>query len=543
VKDLNSDIVRNSSQSQGFGLRRVPAAIAGFALFLGLVLVPVGGGSAATVPAPPPDVSMPDELDWAAEYHGTTLCHPRPKPGTLKLGALLDRTYGTYTKYYQGQACPYGLQHQEGRAIDWMVNSAHKNQKAKAKAFLAWLLADGPNGETAANARRLGIMYLIWNDRIWAIYRPNDGWRDYQNCTSSSKQSSGYNTSCHRDHIHISLSWDGANGQTSFWTGSAETRKPCPSSFSTRPGGTSKKSSTLLDTRTGTGVAAKNCRLAASAGSPYRSYRVKVPVPDVSPGTLFSQRVKIAKFRNNAPGDLRISGAQTVTIPHEAKLPMTVKVPLGSDGVIGFSLPGGHARVKAKGRGIYVEPPAVTTALNKSETWVNTKFKAAGVASSVPRSSSAVLQMKSGNGWVRAARQPVANGPYSFQAATPVDTGRFTYRVTLVKRGKRLALSAPVTLAVKPAEVKFNKILLTTNGNKARITGRVSGIAPDDQLIVRRRLAGESFTAIHTFDGLIGRFKTRVAVPVPGKYTFRVKLVDKNGDHVANSGRRGISVP
>ena len=31
-------------------------------------------------------------------------------------------------------------------------------------------------------------------------------------------KSRGYDSSCHRNHIHISLSWDGAMGRTSFWT-------------------------------------------------------------------------------------------------------------------------------------------------------------------------------------------------------------------------------------------------------------------------------------------------------------------------------------
>ena len=26
-------------------------------------------------------------------------------------------------------------------------------------------------------ARRLGIMYLIYEDKMWRVYRPEDGWR------------------------------------------------------------------------------------------------------------------------------------------------------------------------------------------------------------------------------------------------------------------------------------------------------------------------------------------------------------------------------
>ena len=30
-----------------------------------------------------------------------------------------------------------------------------------------------------ANARRLGIMYMIWNRRIWSSYKASSGWRKY----------------------------------------------------------------------------------------------------------------------------------------------------------------------------------------------------------------------------------------------------------------------------------------------------------------------------------------------------------------------------
>ena len=54
-------------------------------------------------------------------------------------------------------------------------------------------------------AARLGIMYVIYNRKIWASYSP--GWRDYTGADP------------HTSHIHISLSWNGARGHTSFWTG------------------------------------------------------------------------------------------------------------------------------------------------------------------------------------------------------------------------------------------------------------------------------------------------------------------------------------
>src|SRR3954452_5714603 len=56
-------------------------------------------------------------------------------------------------------------------------------------------------------ARRYGIMYMIFNHKIWGSYNAAAGWRDY----------TGPNP--HTDHIHVSFGWPGALEQTSYWTG------------------------------------------------------------------------------------------------------------------------------------------------------------------------------------------------------------------------------------------------------------------------------------------------------------------------------------
>jgi peptidoglycan hydrolase-like protein with peptidoglycan-binding domain len=61
----------------------------------------------------------------------------------------------------------------------------------------------------AYQARRLGVMYVIYDGRIWSSYRASEGWRKYSGGES------------HGDHIHISLAWNGAMKRTSFWTGKA----------------------------------------------------------------------------------------------------------------------------------------------------------------------------------------------------------------------------------------------------------------------------------------------------------------------------------
>ena len=102
----------------------------------------------------------------------------------------------------------------EGRAIDWMLDATKARDKAVADSALAWLTAN--NGE---NARRLGVMYLIWNKKTWRAYAPERGWQPYTG------------TNPHTDHIHTSLTWDGATKSTSWWTGRALTTRdlgPCP---------------------------------------------------------------------------------------------------------------------------------------------------------------------------------------------------------------------------------------------------------------------------------------------------------------------------
>ena len=97
-------------------------------------------------------------------------------------------------------------EHAEGRALDWMLNASNANDLATAKTFLHWLLAKDAQGNRYAMARRLGVMYIIWNKRMWRAYDPSRGWAPYTGSVP------------HTDHIHISLSLDGASGRTSFWT-------------------------------------------------------------------------------------------------------------------------------------------------------------------------------------------------------------------------------------------------------------------------------------------------------------------------------------
>ena len=80
-----------------------------------------------------------------------------------------------------------------------------------ARKVFTWLLRADASGRRWAMARRLGVMYIIHNRRIWGSYRADEGWRPY------------VGTNPHTDHVHFSFSWAGARKQTSYWDGSRVT--------------------------------------------------------------------------------------------------------------------------------------------------------------------------------------------------------------------------------------------------------------------------------------------------------------------------------
>jgi hypothetical protein len=162
---------------------------------------------------------MPVAYDPVAMYEAQSTCDPSPKPGTVKLAALIKKTYGEGQAVGISRACTSGgtSEHKEGRALDWMTSVHSRQGLANAKAFLSWLLGPDQFGVPYGNATRLGVMYVGWNDRYWAAYASDRGWAELKGCFST--PGAGSDTTCHRNHIHISLNWDGASGRTSLWDG------------------------------------------------------------------------------------------------------------------------------------------------------------------------------------------------------------------------------------------------------------------------------------------------------------------------------------
>ena len=160
-----------------------------------------------------------------------------------------------------------------------MTSVRDAQQRANAETFLAWLLGPDQFGVTYGNAMRLGVMYIGWNDRIWRGYDIKRGWTELKGCFAT--PSAGSDTTCHRNHIHISLTWDGASGRTSFWDGTPIDGPYCAPERSGGhdPGGGRAADVVpvepvhVLGTRKATGVAVR-CRLQQDrwSGDSHRIY-------------------------------------------------------------------------------------------------------------------------------------------------------------------------------------------------------------------------------------------------------------------------------
>jgi hypothetical protein len=203
--------------------RRGPRAAVAALLALGLAVGLQAGAPtepASAVPPPPAPASVPAGIEPLAAYVPANSCTVTTRPGTAALGKLLVATYPK-TSFGGARSCGASpdSEHHDGRAVDWMNSVRNTTQKKQAQAVVDWLFAPDAQGNPYANARRLGVMYVIWDNHIWGAYRPSDGWREYNGCTAKSKRGRSLDSVCHRNHMHISLSWAGAMGRTSYWTG------------------------------------------------------------------------------------------------------------------------------------------------------------------------------------------------------------------------------------------------------------------------------------------------------------------------------------
>jgi len=173
---------------------------------LGAGLLGAQPGTGAAV-VTPPTPALPTAVEDLQPYVGQEGCDPVAKPGVLAFQSLLMTTYRDTGSLGIVRDCGIGgtSEHKEGRAFDWAVSVNNPQHVAEVAALTTWLTAYGP--DFASTARRFGIMYMIWNHRIWKAYQPTLGWQPY----------SGANP--HTDHVHFSFGWNGAKDATSWWSG------------------------------------------------------------------------------------------------------------------------------------------------------------------------------------------------------------------------------------------------------------------------------------------------------------------------------------
>ena len=348
--------------------RRAAACVAATALVVGLLAT--GSATSASAAASPPVPSVPtftSAPEALAHYEAGDTCDPVDKPGATKLANLIRTTYGADQVIgisRPGDCAALPSEHAEGRALDWMLNASNAADFATAKTFLHWLLATDDQGNRYAMARRLGVMYIIWNKRMWRAYDPARGWAPYTGSVP------------HTDHIHISLSLDGATGRTSYWTdhtlaGSCvNPTSSGPSAGSSQPALYVPVDPTrVLVTATGRGTATGGpCRLWAGG------QRVDATVTGV--GGLAATGVEAVALAVTAgPGNSAASitaGPTNAAVAHLRRLTVDLNqrstslmvVPVGADGRVSFWTSHGATDLSVTVVGYYVD--ATTAGLKRA---------------------------------------------------------------------------------------------------------------------------------------------------------------------------------
>ena len=341
---------------------------------------PEPGVGLPAVPSPAgAPVPLPAEYDVPAEYEGQSTCDPVPKPGTQRFADLIKATYGQDEVVWIPRDCGVNGQseHKEGRALDWMRSVRDPQGRAEAEAFLNWLLGPDQFGVAYGNAIRLGVMYIGWNDRIWRGYKLNRGWTELKGCFSRADK--GSDNTCHRNHIHISLTWDGASGRSSFWDGTALTAPYCARSRSTASGAPATRVGgvvavdqvRVVGTRSGIGVK-ERCRLQQDRwnGDSHRIFAKVTGVGGVPAEGVAAVLVRVSALGTNAATTLRAwspgasSSVPVVQAPMNADASADAIIPVASDGTIAIATTAGATDVTVDVLGYYPNGPEVE---NRSE--------------------------------------------------------------------------------------------------------------------------------------------------------------------------------
>ncbi|MCU1587027.1 MAG: hypothetical protein JWN31_520, partial [Frankiales bacterium] len=188
-------------------VRRTPGLLV--VLVAALTMISTLLSPAAQAAPPPTPASLPTGIEALQPYVGQRICDPVAKPGVRAFANLLLNTYKDTSSLGIVRDCGIGGQseHKEGRAWDWGVSYSSATDRAHVAEVFHWLFATDSRGNKAAMARRLGLMYIIWNNQIWKTYQLDRGWQAYNGSDP------------HTGHVHFSFGWAGARQATSYWTG------------------------------------------------------------------------------------------------------------------------------------------------------------------------------------------------------------------------------------------------------------------------------------------------------------------------------------
>lgn len=179
-------------------------ALGGAVVTVAMVALAKRGSSSSTSAEPTPKPTSAPIEDYAARDL-QRICDPKPRPGVEAFRAFVLEHFGGSDAGIV-RACDVGgaSEHKEGRAWDWSISAGSQ----EAIRMLAWLFAADEQGNEHSVLRRAGVMYVIHDGAIWRSY----GLRQWEPYTGEN---------LHRDHVHLSFSWLGAMGRTSFYGGGA----------------------------------------------------------------------------------------------------------------------------------------------------------------------------------------------------------------------------------------------------------------------------------------------------------------------------------
>jgi len=340
--------------------RRAPATAVAAAGVLALTLI--GAGPAHAAPPPPTTPGFHAAIEPAAAYEPGAVCDPVNRPGAKKLAALIRATYGeAETIGIARDACYTTSEHNDGRALDWMNSASNTKDRRQVRSFIDWVLARDEFGNAHAMAHRLGIMYMIWHKKIWRAYSPG-GWEPYTGSVP------------HTDHIHISLSLDGASGRTSFWTGTP-LAGPCvvgslttaAPPIVTEPMNFVPVAATrVLATNRGVGTLNDSCRLFAPPEYGSRPTRVDAQVTGV--GAVPSSGVAAVALQvtmrkptatsslTAGPAGRPLPSAPRVSAELNQSASSTMVLPVGADGKVSFATSAAATDVLVSVVGFYLDP-------------------------------------------------------------------------------------------------------------------------------------------------------------------------------------------